>query len=402
MQYLLSVLCVLYFANMAIAEERALNVVEKNHDSRKRVALVIGNGGYKSSPLKNPVNDAHAMAATLRRLGFEVDEKTNLGFIAMNKVIEGFGKRLKAGGVGLFYYAGHGMQVQGSNYLLPVDTEIEDENEVRFKAVDAGLVLAKMEQARGDVNLVVLDACRNNPFARSFRSATRGLASMDAPSGSMIAYATAPGKTAADGTGKNGVYTEELIRMLETPGLTIEEAFKRARKAVMARTNNAQVPWESSSLTGDFHFVSPSEMTNIKPAEIKPTPVPKSEIHQASESDDIPGMGDFSAGDMIGARKQFEYFINSNPGHQSVPLVQYYIGKSYFNEKDYEKAILAFQVVIKNHSGSEQASLSMLDQAMAFKILGDQKSAKYVLKRLLEKYPQSEASNKAREMLNNI
>jgi formylglycine-generating enzyme required for sulfatase activity len=213
------------------------------------------------------------MAATLRRIGFDVEEKTDLGYVAMNKAVEGFGKRLAAGGVGLFYYAGHGVQVQGANYLLPVDAEIDDENEVRYKAVDAGLVLAKMEQARGDVNLVVLDACRNNPFARSFRSAARGLASMDAPSGSMIAYATAPGKTAADGSGRNGVYTEELIRMMETPGLSVEEAFKRVRKAVMTKTASAQVPWESSSLTGDFRFVSPSSMTDLQPSEVQPAPV---------------------------------------------------------------------------------------------------------------------------------
>ena len=251
---------------VATSDDRSVTIVEKNRDSRKRVALVIGNSSYKSAPLKNPVNDSRAMAGTLRRIGFDVEEKTDLGYVAMNKAVEGFGKRLAAGGVGLFYYAGHGVQVQGANYLLPVDADIDDENEVRYKAVDAGLVLAKMEQARGDVNLVVLDACRNNPFARSFRSATRGLASMDAPSGSMIAYATAPGKTAADGSGRNGVYTEELIRMMETPGLSVEEAFKRVRKAVMTRTKSAQVPWESSSLTGDFRFVAPSSMTDLQPS----------------------------------------------------------------------------------------------------------------------------------------
>lgn len=257
----------------AETDDRSLAVVTKNRDSRKRVALVIGNSSYMSAPLKNPVNDARAMAATLRRIGFDVEEKTDLGYVAMNKAVEGFGKRLAAGGVGLFYYAGHGVQVQGANYLLPVDAEIDDENEVRYKALDAGLVLAKMEQARGDVNLVVLDACRNNPFARSFRSAVRGLASMDAPSGSMIAYATAPGKTAADGGGRNGVYTEELIRIMETPGLSVEEAFKRVRKAVMTKTASAQVPWESSSLTGDFRFVAPSSMTDLQPSQVQPQPV---------------------------------------------------------------------------------------------------------------------------------
>ena len=170
--------------------DRGVAVVEKNRDSRKRVALVIGNSNYYSSPLKNPANDAHAMASALRRLGFEVVEKTDLGYMEMNKTVESFGKKLRSGGVGLFYYAGHGMQVNGANYLIPVDAQIEDENEVRFKAVDAGLVLAKMEQAKSDVNIVVLDACRDNPFSRSFRSSSHGLASMDAP-GNVTAQSSA-------------------------------------------------------------------------------------------------------------------------------------------------------------------------------------------------------------------
>ena len=156
--------------------DRGLAVVDKNRDSSKRVALVIGNSSYKSSPLKNPANDAHAMAVSLRRLGFEVDEKTNLSYMEMNKAVDSFGKKLKNGGVGMFYYAGQGMQVNGANYLIPVDAQIDDENEIKYKALDAGLVLAKMEQFKSGVNLVVLDACRDNPFSRSFRSASKGLA----------------------------------------------------------------------------------------------------------------------------------------------------------------------------------------------------------------------------------
>lgn len=254
----------------AETDDRGLAVVEKNRDSRKRVALVIGNSSYSSSPLKNPANDARVMAASLRRLGFEVDEKTNLGYFEMNKSVENFGKKLQSGGVGLFYYAGHGMQVGGANYLIPVDAQIDDENEVRFKAVDAGLVLAKMEQARSDVNLVVLDACRDNPFARSFRSSSRGLASMDAPSGTFIAYATAPGKTAADGDGRNGLYTAELVKVLETPGIPLEQVFKRTLKAVRERSGNKQTPWVASNLEGEFYFILPSSMTDLQPSPVQP------------------------------------------------------------------------------------------------------------------------------------
>ncbi len=238
------------------ADDRSLHAVAKvSGDSRQRIALVIGNSSYALSPLKNPANDARVMAATLRRLGFEVDEKTNLGFVAMNEAVERFGSRLRNGGVGLFYYAGHGMQVNGNNYLVPVDAHINAESEVRYKSIDAGLVLAKMEQARSDVNIVVLDACRDNPFARSFRSGSRGLAFMDAPSGTFIAYATAPGKTAADGSGSNGLYTSELVKVLETPGVTLEKVFKMTNKAVLARSNRQQSPWTASNLVGDFWFV---------------------------------------------------------------------------------------------------------------------------------------------------
>lgn len=251
-------------AAATVTQKRGLEVTEKNRDSRKRVALVIGNSAYTASPLKNPVNDAAAMATALRRLGFDVEEKANLGYIAMNEAVESFGNRLKSGGIGLFYYAGHGMQVQGNNYLIPVDAKINSENEVRYKALDAGLVMAKMEQAKSDVNIVVLDACRDNPFGRSFRSANRGLASMDAPNGTFIAYATAPGKTAADGNGKNGLYTEELLKVLEKPGLKLEDVFKQTSRGVKEKSANLQSPWVASNLDGDFWFVPSPDLNDIK------------------------------------------------------------------------------------------------------------------------------------------
>jgi formylglycine-generating enzyme required for sulfatase activity len=220
----------------------------------KKTALVIGNSTYLVSPLKNPANDAKAMAKALRELGFVVDERTDRGLIEMKQAIEAFGKSIRSGGVGLFYYAGHGMQVDGQNYLIPVDANIEGEAEVDFKAVNAGLVLAKMELARNSMNIVILDACRNNPFSRSFRSVNQGLASMNAPSGTLIAYATAPGSVASDGAGANGLYTSELVKTVKKPGLRIEDVFKQVRSGVQSQTGGKQVPWESSSLVGDFFF----------------------------------------------------------------------------------------------------------------------------------------------------
>lgn len=220
----------------------------------RRVALVIGNGAYKAAPLKNPVNDAKDIAAALKRLGFDVTLLTNAGQQEMDAAVREFGLKLRQGGAGLFYYAGHGLQVGGENYLVPVNANIQTESDVRFTCLPAGMVLGKMEDARNDLNIIILDACRNNPFARSFRSAEKGLATMDAPTGSLISYATAPGSVASDGAGKNGLFTQHLLKNMATPGLPITEVFMRVRQGVVAETKRQQVPWEASSLIGQFYF----------------------------------------------------------------------------------------------------------------------------------------------------
>ena len=156
-----------------------------------RYALVIGNGAYPLSPLRNPTNDSSDIARLLKTLDFVVVHRQNVGLREMETAARNFGQMLKAGGTGVFYYAGHGMQVEGRNYLIPVDARIESESDVRFEALDVGRVLGKMEDAGNDLNIVILDACRDNPFARGFRSGQSGLARMDAPRGTLIAYATA-------------------------------------------------------------------------------------------------------------------------------------------------------------------------------------------------------------------
>lgn len=248
------------------ANDRNLAVDKKPAGAERRLALVIGNGTYGSAPLRNPTNDARAVAQALRGLGFEVSHHENLGLKAMARSIRDFGTRLKEqGGIGLFYYAGHGMQVRGRNYLIPVDADIQSEDEIAFNAVDANLVLEKMDAANNGLNVVILDACRNNPFARSFRSAAQGLAQMDAPSGTLIAFATAPGSVASDGEGANGVYTKHLIEHMAAPGVPVEQLFKRVRIAVTRETRDRQVPWESSSLKGDFYFKPPQVAVAVPP-----------------------------------------------------------------------------------------------------------------------------------------
>ncbi len=242
--------------NEATAQNDSRGIrVQQESQAKRRVALVIGNSAYKDSLLLNPVNDARAMAQSLQNFGFEILYGENLSQNDMKRNIRAFGEKIRNGGVGLFYYAGHGIQINGRNYLIPIGAIITSEEEVEYESVDVGLVLAQMEAARNGLNIVILDACRNNPFARTFRSAQRGLASIDAPSGTLIAYATAPGSVASDGTGRNGLYTSELLTAMREPGLAIEDLFKRVRVQVKEKTRGKQVPWESSSLEGAFAFV---------------------------------------------------------------------------------------------------------------------------------------------------
>lgn len=221
----------------------------------RRTALVIGNSNYGRGALLNPVNDARAMADELRRTGFQVILLENAGLEKMNGAVEQFGRAVKSGGVALVFYAGHGVQVRGENYLIPVDADLRSENEIRSKAINLGYILTTLEDAKPQVNIVILDACRDNPFARSWRSTgNEGLAAIDAPTGTLIAFATAPGKTAADGAGANGLFTSHLLKQLGVPNQKIEDVLKNTRKGVAADSKNEQIPWDSSSLTGNFYF----------------------------------------------------------------------------------------------------------------------------------------------------
>ena len=243
----------------AVATERNLQVqaaaaTTSSATSTQRVALVVGNSSYKEGPLANPVNDARAIAQALRESGFSVTIRENTDQRTMLSALREFGDRLRAGGTGLFYYAGHGMQIKGRNYLIPVGISIEREDEVAYNAVDAQAVLDKMEAAGNPANIMILDACRNNPFVRNTRSGQAGLAQMDAPVGTLVAYATAPGSVASDGNGANGLYTQHLLAAIRQPGNKVEDVFKQVRSNVRRDSQGRQVPWESTSLEGDFYF----------------------------------------------------------------------------------------------------------------------------------------------------
>ena len=191
------------------------------NSQNRRLALVIGNANYTMNILANPVNDAIDIEALLKSSGFQVKRYTDLDQTTMKRVIDEFGSTLSNADVGLFFYAGHGIQANGRNYLVPVDASLKTENDVEYNCVDAGRILARMEDAGTKTNIVILDACRDNPFERSWsrKSTGQGLAFMDAPMGSLIAYSTAPGKTASDGSGKNSPYTSARIQYMNIPNV---------------------------------------------------------------------------------------------------------------------------------------------------------------------------------------
>lgn len=228
--------------------------VRAQRHSSKGVALVIGNSSYKSAPLRNPISDATAIGENLRDLGYQTQILTNADFKPLKKSIVKFSKQMRGAEIGLFYYAGHGIQYKGKNYLIPVDANIQTEEDIAIEGVDMGYVFGKMAAAKAQVNIIILDACRNNPFERSWSGGGQGLAVMDAPAGSLVAYATAPGQVALDGDGldaKHSVYTAALLDSMRSDGASIEEIFKDVRRRVRESTNGKQIPWESTSLEGD-------------------------------------------------------------------------------------------------------------------------------------------------------
>jgi hypothetical protein len=229
-----------------------------------KIALVLGNSKYKEAPLKNPANDAKAIGEALAATGFTVTTRLDATRAEMSAALDAYLKELGAKKcVGLFYYAGHGVQLQWKNYMLPVDAEIDTIDDVQKKAVEVNILTEGLTKAANPLNVIILDACRDNPFGTAKPTQAKGLSQMDAPTNTILAYATSPGNVASDGEGANGLYTENFLKEVKVPEAKLEDVFKRVRLSVRRRSNGAQIPWESTSLEEDFWFIPPKELKKL-------------------------------------------------------------------------------------------------------------------------------------------
>lgn len=337
---------------------------------QKRLALVIGNSNYQNGgSLPNPVNDATAIATALQSVGFEVMKYQNVTQKEMKMAINAFGQKLHGYEVGVFYYAGHGIQNKGMNYMIPVEADLQNEEQVEFDCVAADRVLAYMDAAQVKVNVIIMDACRNNPFERSWhRSANgNGLAMMNAPTGSLIAYATAPGRVASDGAGSNGLYTSALLKYLNDPKLSIEQVFKKVRTEVTEKSAGAQVPWETTSLTGDdFYFAAQniSKGAILKNEvlaannEIKNTAVKRTftEVTEESRKKAIALLAEghtaYNESDHAKAIELYTQAIQVNPGYDEA---YYWRASAKYTQKRYKDAIPDYDKAIELNPNGEEA-----------------------------------------------
>lgn len=320
----------------------------------KRLALVIGNAEYQhGGALKNPINDARAIAAALKEMGFEVMKYENVTQTQLKQAINAYGIKLKEFEVGLFYYAGHGIQHKGLNYMIPVEADLQAAEQIEFDCVAADRVLAFMEAASTKMNVIIMDACRNNPFERSWNRSVdgNGLALMNAPTGSIIAYATAPGRVASDGNAGNGLYTSALLKYMRDPGLNIEQVFKRVRTEVSERSLGAQIPWETTSLTGsDFYFVKPKANVNNDNSQAKSSTA----INNSTKAVDFYSQGSakYDVLDYEGAIAAYTEAINQNDIYWEAYLWR---AHALYAIAKYNEAMADYNKVLELSPGESQA-----------------------------------------------
>lgn len=318
---LLAQAVLLFNLNTPAQDTRQLRREKPIVNEENRVALVIGNSKYiHTKSLPNPVNDAKDISAKLRQLGFRVFTGEDLDRRSTEKLIREFGDNLlQENTVGLFFYAGHGLQYQGENYIVPTDADIPAEDEIEFEAVKVSLVLRKMNTAKNNLNIIILDACRDNPFAstwRKYRSSNNdgGLTMMHPPSGTVLFYATQPGEVASDGSGRNGLFTEALLKRIDEPNIELGQLMKKVGRDVFDQSSQKQTPWNEGGMLGDFYFNkkennssenSPIQTQPIASSQNNPSPV-FSGKRQAEENawSDVKNSMDVS---------DFKYFLEEFP-----------------------------------------------------------------------------------------
>jgi hypothetical protein len=313
--------------------------------NEKRLALVVGNAEYlgKGNTLSNPANDATDVSTKLKELGFDVTTLIDGDHLQLDESIEAFATKAKEYDVSIFYYSGHGLQSKGNNYLVPVDAELKSEADVKYKCTDVNHLLSKLEESECPLKIVVLDACRNDPFTRSWHRSTEssGLSYVNATMGTVISYATAPGRTANDGTGRNSPFTKAFLKTLDTPGLTILNFFNEVGTTVQADTKNKQTPWmTSSAINGNFCF----NTQNVNTSSTPPYPAPTQALErQRSETEALETVSSPPAG----YDQERNYLDESELERMARELEEkrverehlYELGKEFMDRDEYENAL---------------------------------------------------------------
>jgi len=340
LKLVLNVVGIAWFAVHLFTSDSFQAAAAVNHANKEnRAALIIGNATYTALPaLNNPHNDAEDMAEALKGLGFDVLLTLDSSHDALKKAVAAFGEKLDKGGVGLVYYSGHGLQVDGVNYLLPVDANPTYAEDVAVQALDANAVMRILGDADLDFSLFILDACRNNELRRRNAQKIQGLARMDAPEGALIAYATGPNQVASDGFDRNSIYTAALLKHISEPGQQVEDIFKKVRIEVSNTTGGLQVPVEFTSLTKDFYFEPPLPgAVALRP--VKPEPVPMEVGQEFRDCETCPLMVVIPAGAFqMGSNDRDR---NERPVHEVVFSNNFAIGKYEVSLKEWRACVEA-------------------------------------------------------------
>ncbi|HYL77872.1 MAG TPA: tetratricopeptide repeat protein [Bryobacteraceae bacterium] len=375
----------LILALVSFAQQRGLVHEDSPLQPRAFVALAIGNAKYSRSPLTNPVNDARDVAGVLKELGFAVELAVDVDYRKLGTSIDRFVTRLRRGDVAVFYYAGHGIQIEGENYLVPTDFEAQDEASAKYAAYPVDRLMEGMERSGAKLNIIILDACRNNPY-RGSRALSGGLAPIGAGAGTFVALATSPGKTASDNSkGANGLFTSYLLESLKQPGLTLDEVFNRTREKVYSASKQAQTPWSQTNVIGKFYF-RPAASTALEvvppqPAESVGVSAPPREQASRAYRDGVQESRNGQPGTAVEA---FTQAIRLNPDN----LDAYYErAMTYAASGQFQRAIDDFSRVLRGNPNDVNA---LIGRGASYINISEHSRAVADLDRVIRQEPENE------------